>query len=252
MSVARVVRAGPGAARALRGTGRVEIVLDGGGYVSLGCGRWLLLASPRAQHGPLSLHVASLGPLVAGAPAQVVGAELEIGHQRVQLAGMRVVGPRVPPRAGQPRAPSGGGTATPPRRALPALSVPPPEPQLRAGLEALERGELRAAVELLAGRGEGLTPAGDDLLAGYAGWKAWAGAPVRLADAAASRTTALSAAYLRCAERGELPEAAEALIVALRAGDVCAIERGVARLARWGGTSGQAIMLGIAAGAQAR
>ena len=240
MSVARALRVGPGAARALRaeGAGRVEIALRGGGYVSLGRDRWVLLTGPRARHGPLSLHVASLRPLHAGAPARVVGAGLEVGDQRIRLAGMRVVRHRVPPRAGPPQS-------------LPAVPVPAPEPGLRAGLDALERGDLRTAVELLAGRGEGLTPAGDDLLAGYAGWKASAGTPVRVARAAASRTTPLSVAYLRCAERGELPEAAEALIAALRAGDASAVERGAARLACWGATSGRAILLGIAAGAGA-
>ena len=75
MTVARALWAGPGAARALRGagTGQVEIVLDGnGGYVSLGHDRWVLLARPHAQHWPLSLHVASLGPLEAVMPARTM------------------------------------------------------------------------------------------------------------------------------------------------------------------------------------
>jgi hypothetical protein len=237
MIVARALRAGPGAARALRaaGTGRVEIVLDGGGaYVSLGRDRWVLLAHPSAQHGPLSLHVARLGPLVAGMPARVVDGGLEIGDRRIALAGMRVV----------------------PARRVPAPRVRPPAPpvpcrsELRAGVETLARGDLVAAVDLLAGRGEGLTPAGDDVLAGYAGWMATVGTPVRVAEAAADRTIALSLAYLRCAERGELPAAAEALIVALGTGDAAGAARSARALARWGATSGRALMLGMDAAAR--
>jgi hypothetical protein len=236
MTVARALRAGPGAARALRGagTGRVEVVLDGGGgYVSLGHDRWVLLTHPRTQHGPLSLHVAALGPLVAGMPARLVDGGLEIGDRRIALAGVRMVE----------------------RRRLSSSRVGPPAyapcgAELGAGVEALARGDVAAAVDLLAGRGEGLTPAGDDVLAGYAGWMATAGTPVRVADAAADRTTGLSLAYLRCAERGELPAAAEALIAALGREDVAAAARSARALARWGATSGRALMLGMDAAAR--
>jgi hypothetical protein len=258
-------------------------VLDGGGYVSLGRDRWVLLAPPRAPAGPLSLRVASLPPLVAGTPARVVDGGLEIGDRCVALDGVRVVlRPRPQPGAGRPQAPvrvspfgprasvrvspfgpqasvrvSPFGPQAPVRVSPPGPQAPvrvsPPPAELRDGVEALSRGRLRAAVRLLAGRGDGLTPAGDDVLAGYAGWKASTGVPVGVADAAAARTTSLSAAYLRCAERGELPEAAEALIAALHVGDAAAVRRTAARLAGWGATSGRAIMLGIAvAGAEAR
>jgi Protein of unknown function (DUF2877) len=236
MTVARALRAGPGAARALRGagTGQVEIVLGGGGgYVSLGHDRWVQLAHPRAQHGPLSLHVASLGPLAAGIPARVTDGGLEIDDRRIALAGVRVVGRR------RMRAPGVRPPACGPCRA-----------ELRAGVERLARGDVTAAVDLLAGRGEGLTPAGDDVLAGYAGWMATAGSPVRVAEAAADRTTGLSLAYLRCAERGELPAAAEALIAALARADAAAAARSARTLARWGVTSGRALMLGMDAAAR--
>jgi Protein of unknown function (DUF2877) len=266
MTVARALRAGPGAARALRegGAGRVEIVLRGGGYVSLGRDGWVLLAGPRAQHGPLSLHVVGLEPLVAGATARVVDGRLEVGDQRIALAGMRVPGSRLSPpqrRAFPVLSPEPATQPQPPERRIrpplpelrfppPELSLHPPPPELRAGVTALSRGELGPALRLLCGRGDGLTPAGDDVLAGYAGWEAAAGVRVRVAEAAVGRTTPLGVAYLRCAERGELPEAAEILIAALRADDARAAGRGARMLARWGATSGQAMMLGIAAAAE--
>lgn len=98
--------------------------------------------------------------------------------------------------------------------------------------------------ERLGGRGPGLTPAGDDLLAGYAAglvlFHGKAADARAIASVAAVRTTTLSATLLRHAARGELPEPAHALL-----------ERGDARpLLAWGGTSGRYLMLGLALAAE--
>ena len=65
----RAIWAGPGAQRALSagGRGEVEFALHPGGYTRLG-DAWLLIATPRAPRGPLTLVVAGLdaAPLVAG------------------------------------------------------------------------------------------------------------------------------------------------------------------------------------------
>jgi hypothetical protein len=70
--------------------------------------------------------------------------------------------------------------------------------------------------ELYAGRGTGLTPAGDDLLAGYvAGLVLLHGETkraARLAKEAAARTVPLSATLLRHAARGEVPEPVHVLL----------------------------------------
>jgi hypothetical protein len=92
----------------------------------------------------------------------------------------------------------------------------------------------------LAGRGPGLTPAGDDLLAGYAAglvlWHRRHEEAQAIADAAAPLTTLLSGTLLRHAARGELPEAAHALL-----------ERGDPEpLRRFGRSSGRVLMLGLA------
>lgn len=94
----------------------------------------------------------------------------------------------------------------------------------------------------LAGRGQGLTPAGDDVLCGYlAGLVLWhqrEREAAVIAAAAAARTTALSATLLRHAAAGELPGPAHALVAA---GDP-------APLRSFGHTSGQALMTGLALG----
>ena len=93
--------------------------------------------------------------------------------------------------------------------------------------------------ERLAGRGPGLTPAGDDILAGYV-----AGLTLfhhrepeaeAIAGRAARLTTALSATLLRHAAKGELPEPAHAW---LEGGDPRALEA-------FGHTSGRCLMLGL-------
>jgi hypothetical protein len=107
-------------------------------------------------------------------------------------------------------------------------------------VKLLVERRFKPCVELLAGRGRGLTPSGDDLLCGYAsGLVLWHGRTeqaARIAEAAAARTSLLSATLLRCAARGELPEPAHAL---LARGDP-------APLRRFGHTSGSALLVGLA------
>src|SRR6185295_423560 len=97
---------------------------------------------------------------------------------------------------------------------------------------------------IFAGRGPGLTPAGDDLLAGYAaGLALFADRETEahaIAERAAARTTLLSATLLRHAARGELPEPAHAL---LEDGDPLP-------LLAFGHTSGKALLLGLALAAR--
>jgi hypothetical protein len=64
-----------------------------------------------------------------------------------------------------------------------------------------------------------------------------------------SRCSPLGLAYLRCAERGELPEPVAALMRAIRAGDAVVAERRARALSRWGASSGAAMLWGIAAAA---
>jgi hypothetical protein len=237
----RALWIGPGAQRALTAAalGTLEIALRRGGYVNLG-GRWLLLAPARAPLGPLSVLVAGLGPLEAGAPVHATAGALCVGALRIDLDGARVPAPA----PAQPLAASWRAALGAARRTCPALCG------LETGVAALRRGALAEAAASLAGRGPGLTPAGDDVLAGFAGWRHAEGAPVSLTALAARRGSPIGLAYLRCAERGELPEPARRTLDAVRAGDPALAARRARVLARWGATSGGAMLCGMAAAAE--
>jgi hypothetical protein len=234
------VAAGPGALRALvdGATGSVELAFGGGGYVRLDTGR-VLLAGPRAPLGPLSLLVAGLSAesLRPGAPAAAAGGRLRVGDLEVDVC-----------RARRPRAPRTLTLGTGWWEALAAAlaRLPGPPRALAPGLRALARGDVRAATAVLAGLGEGLTPAGDDVLAGFAAWRWTRGRPVRIETAGCAP---LGRDYLDCAGRGELPEPAAAVLAAVYAGEARAAARRAGALGSWGASSGAALAWGMAAGA---
>jgi len=238
---ARALLAGPGALRALRdgAAGEVELAFGGGGYVRLETGR-VLLAGPRAPAGPLSLLVAGLpqGGLRPGTPAAVGRRRLEVGGLEVVLEGARTP---APPRPEPLR--SGWASAL----AAALARVPSPSADLAPGLRALATGELERGAAALAGRGDGLTPAGDDVLAGYAAWSWSSCCPVAFDDTAGCAPFGRD--YLRCAERGELPAPAEAVLAAVRLGDALAAARRAGGLRSWGASSGAALLWGMAAAA---
>jgi hypothetical protein len=241
--------AGPGAYRALidGACGEVELALSGGAYLRLGSSDWLLLAGPTAPFGPLSIAVDGLDrlDLHPGARVRVTGDRLMLPADIVTLERMRerpalLIGapsPRIADLPAMRRAAAAAQTA-----------LPTPLPALLPGLAALILARVREAVRLLAGLGEGLTPAGDDVLAGYAAARIALAAPVALSPAAAGRSSALGLAYLRCAERGELPDAGAGLLSAICRGSLEATRACVTGLQSWGGTSGAALGWGINAG----
>jgi hypothetical protein len=243
MDEARAIWAGPGARRVLHrgGEGTVEIALRPGGYASLPDGGWLLFAPPRAPRGPLTLTVAGLErvPPAAGERVRIDEFALVLGTRlRVTLG----------PELGSDPAPAAAPLRRGWRAALAAAvaAAPAPADELAPGLAALRRGDASRAVAQLAGRGPGLTPAGDDVLAGFAAWRHAAGAAVRFR---AERCSPLGRAYLRCAERGELPGPVERVVRAIRAGDPDTARRGARALSGWGASSGAAILWGVAAAA---
>jgi Protein of unknown function (DUF2877) len=242
---ARALLAGPGASRGLRHGrhGVVALVLERGAYVRLGK-HWLFIAQPEVPFGPLSLAVVEL-QWDELRPGQAVHAEpglLRLGDQPVSLERLRERHPPVATRA-IPR-----GTATTVAAVAAAVEVAGPRPRsLAPGLLALRRGRIRDGVRRLAGRGEGLTPAGDDVLAGYAAWRHSIGAPTPVTALAADRSSPLGRAYLRCAERGELPDAGAAVLAALHAGDPRAAARAALELRAWGASSGSALLWGMCA-----
>src|SRR6266508_1549276 len=142
---------------------------------------------------------------------------------------------------------------------LPALHLGVRDPLDRTGraavtvlVAALGAGEpLAGPVAHLLGRGPGLTPVGDDVLAGLLVTLVGMGAPAAfrlgaaVRAAAPGRTTAVSAALLTHAARGEcVPELAR-LLYAARDGD--RLDAAVESLLRVGHTSGAGLAHGVLA-----
>jgi hypothetical protein len=115
--------------------------------------------------------------------------------------------------------------------------------------------EIAAAAGQLAGLGSGLTPAGDDFLIGVmaALWLTGQRALLpKLANIAAPRTTALSAAFLRAAAQGEFIEPWHALAQALCTGEVESFRRAVEGVAQFGASSGRDALAGFMKTIQAK
>jgi hypothetical protein len=173
-----------------------------------------------------------------GAPAFVTAGRLALGRHVVSLDRARSRGTLAIPVAAEPAATMAAAAAA-------QAWLPAPPARLRPGLLALLGARSAGAVRLLAGLGDGLTPAGDDVLAGYAAARVALAAPVVLSGAAAGRSSALGLAYLRCAERGELPDVAARLLSAICRGSVSEAHAAVAPLQTWGSSSGMALGWGM-------
>jgi hypothetical protein len=110
-----------------------------------------------------------------------------------------------------------------------------------AGLGARERNALVEGASLLAGLGPGGTPAGDDFLVGVMA-AIWLlgdrSAAFAIADTAAPRTSALSAAFLRAAGRGEFITPWHRLLGALATGDPAQVEEAAVAVESFGASSG--------------
>ncbi|MEN8235658.1 MAG: DUF2877 domain-containing protein [Actinomycetota bacterium] len=146
---------------------------------------------------------------------------------------------------------------------LPATVPYVDEQPLRAALVERSSDALVSAGEVLIGRGPGLTPESDDYLAGVVAATRIFGEAIEneaatamldaasgpLEGTASTRTTALSAALLRCALRGNVAEPASRLIRALAGRG--SITDGHKALRRVGDTSGPALAAGVVLGVRA-
>ncbi len=122
--------------------------------------------------------------------------------------------------------------------------------------DALNRADLDLVRRVLQGRGGGLTPSGDDVLAGILLSRIWSGADpadvARIADGAA--TTDLSRAFLFWAARGQsiapLHDLVRMLVVQGRR-DGPDVQLAVEKVSRIGASSGKALLAGLGLGASA-
>jgi hypothetical protein len=227
------------------------------------------LLTPSAPYGPFSITIdAAFDGLEVGAPVHADANQLVVGEWRVVLDNTLTWEPRPDwqrlRKAGQPIAAGfaafdewtssaiWGGLA----HVTGADQYPEGKPSFMARLargkeaygqlivEGLGKGERDSLVEgvrLLAGLGPGGTPAGDDFLVGVmaAVWLLGDEAdPPVIAETAAPRTAALSAAFLRSAGRGELIAPWHDLLEALAVGDAAQVERAAMRVESFGASSG--------------
>jgi hypothetical protein len=118
---------------------------------------------------------------------------------------------------------------------------------------ALGSGPLADGVRALTGRGPGLTPAGDDVLAGFVlARRAFdvvdSRRDVAIVLACGRQTGEPARSLLRAAADGEAFEPAAAMLAALLAGDGAALAPAVRRLAALGATTGRAMLTGLIRG----
>jgi hypothetical protein len=260
--------------------GIVLAVFERSAYLDLD-GGIAVLASADLPRGPLNITLREPGTLPAVAPRAPVALSngmARLGNVAVDLAGAEVWNPALP------RAPQGmtAGLRAAREVACAEVSTSAPEgsiaPLLSSATQAgplllpLSRG-LAAIGALLegredpanvlpvimrdvAGRGPGLTPSGDDLLAGIvlalSLWPGIAaafdgGAPAAgdlLTNAARPRTTRISAAYLDAARQGHGAEPWHILVRSLQRTPE-ETRRAVRRLLRLGETSGADTLTGF-------
>ena len=190
------------------------------------------------------------------------GGKVDVGHGRLILEGLAVEVTRWwdPRPALAPITPEelAGTTAGLPDDVPDIDSAP-----LRRALEVRSAGGILHAARSLLGKGPGLTPEGDDFLAGALAATRLlaealgnertismiAGISTPLAQLAEARTTTFSAALIQSALRGQVAEPAGSLLRALTGrGDVAASHLSLIRV---GHTSGPALAAGTVLGARA-
>ena len=197
----------------------------------------LVIVGPTSPAGPLHLRVDPLPDTAVHAEARLADGRLHVGTDEVDLRAAR---PWTPPPIDGPARP-----VPLPGAARSALAG---EADLLIALAALlERGDVEAAAGLLGGLGPGLTPAGDDLLAGIAlTLHAFGFSEPRLrAMVETVRTTDLARAYLRWAARGQCIAPAHDLLRAVAGGDDAGVARAERELCSHGASSGADLLLGI-------
>jgi len=223
-------------------------------------GALVALVSADVESGPLHLRV---GPLPAAVPGE-----------RVSCDGSRITGRSWAVRCDVPdwrgalpaRLPHSATSTLPgnpihPRDrdpvnrtgSLGSVPIPAEVPVDPGRVDAAVRaGAIEKLARLLGGAGPGLTPAGDDLLAGLvlAARAVWGpdAEPRLVAAVGTVATTEPAAAFLHWAARGQSLAPAHDVLAALADGDTTAAERAGRRLAAIGASSGRCVLAGLRTG----
>ncbi len=263
--------ASTGVAELLRGPvrpARVLMTMPSAVYVSVAGDRGgdvvgiLTSDAARLPLGCMLFRASNGRPLVGlppGAPAEVGGGRIVVGDLAVSAAAWWDPRPRLPrPRPAllpegvrQLRNALYGEGVPHSAFTLPGLPAGPGGP-LAALRGAVRRADLDAALRTatrLIGLGPGLTPAGDDVMAGTMAGLVLLGHPAAerfsaaVSALAAGRTTELSRALLRHAAAGRVSAEYAAVLRALVG--VGALAPALAALVGTGSTSGRALALGL-------
>jgi len=243
----------------LEGAARAGVLLgagERGAWARVGS-EVLIIAPPGGVRMPngVELPDASFPAGAAGDPCQVGGGGVTLGGwglRAVRWWDPRPALPHVEPAALRARVAWARGRFAPAH-----------DQDLGRAFLASDPSAVLAAARRLIGNGPGLTPLGDDVLAGALAATLLLGEAVRnrrlcrraaevaaaICSLAAERTTALAATLLRHACRGEVDDASAALLQALcgRGDPMTALDR----LLALGHSSGTGLATGILAGAAA-
>ncbi|WP_165922087.1 DUF2877 domain-containing protein [Pseudonocardia endophytica] len=237
--------------------GHVESVHRKAVYLELD-GALVALVSADVEPGPLHLCSGPLPPAVAGERVACDGSRIAARTWAVRCDVPTWQGalPASWSRdsAGHVARPDGVGPDGPAVAATPRpweTAIPGDVPADPGPVHvATRRGAVEELAGLLGGRGPGLTPAGDDLLAGIVlvARARWGTAAEARLDAAVAgvRTTGAAAAFLHWAARGHSLAPAHDVLVSLAAGR--ADERAESRLSAIGASSGACLLAGLRIG----
>jgi hypothetical protein len=196
--------------------------------------------------GPMHLRINPLPPVDTTAAVVLSERALVIGDLAVDLGRVtRWQPPPIEPRALRTIPPETVAQLTGASES--ALAG---HPAVALAARHLLRGDLPAVVTALAGRGVGLTPAGDDVLSGIHLVLAGAGHDREVLALAAgrARTHPIALAFLTWAARGQAVEPVHRLLEALVATDGAAIRRHQRTVEVLGHTSGADLLLGLRLG----
>jgi hypothetical protein len=227
--------------------------------------RIVALTLPEVGRGPFAVTVPGspglFNTLAPGQPASADAHRVTVGPWQILLDNAPVWEPALP-LAGHAFKPEFILTLTKPYLDWPNFYDNTPVNRHMAALarqsadqlaQALAIGNKPAAIAAalqLAGLGHGLTPAGDDFLLGALAALWFAGRADNcppLAQAAAAKTTALSAAFLQAADRGEFMEPWHILAQTWAAQNTAASQAALDQIARFGASSGRDALAGFAA-----
>lgn len=233
--------------------GQVVGLFSSGFYVRAGASVFAV-GGPALPRGPLHLVVEHAPP----APPEGVPVFVRPGHLRVADCDLLLHG-ATPYETTIPSAAQLAHIA--PVLARNLAEIRPPDDLAGvwpAARTAVFDADLHQALQLLQGRGGGLTPTGDDVLAALLLFAHWVDpkSPIPTELAARAETTALSRTFLRWSAVGQSIEPVHDLLdSALRLGTAGsgapAHAKAIAALAAIGGSSGKAMLTGLGLAASA-